>query len=223
MKHSALLIVFMFSLTALINPTWGGNLPEKPSAAKKHSTAKKQKAVKKPKTARKSPGTKVQKTGAQTGSKTPSATTAQAIPEIAAEPVVTAAIIVAPPKQAVVYTPLPQPTGNPYLQHVLVQPVILPPPMVVVPISKPNPFENLKPTLFSNLTDGLGQMHPPIYWDLIKGPGKPLLLVQVSCPTKALLGFDTPVIAALQLGVDQLLELANKTDLLPAEIQRVCR
>jgi len=105
----------------------------------------------------------------------------------------------------------------------MVGPAMNPPQMVVVPASPTNPLGNLKSALFSVLPDGLGQMHPPIFWELIRGAGKPLLLVQVSCPTKALFGVDTPVVAVLQLGVDQLIAMANDSNLLPAEIQKVCK
>ena len=231
----------------------GEKVSEKPPVAKKHTPAKKHRAGKKPEATRASPETSVAQAVVQTGlpqnppteavapiaapavaeqvpmratsieTEAPSATTPRVIPNMAAVPVVTGAIIIAPPKPAVVITPLPPPTGNPYLQPILVRPVLNPPPIVVVPVSDTNPFGNLKSALFSFLPDGIGQMHPPIFWELIRGSGKPLLLVQVSCPTKALFGFDTPVVAALQLGVDQIIEIANGTNLLPAEIQKVCR
>jgi hypothetical protein len=140
-----------------------------------------------------------------------------------ATPVVKSAILIAPPKPPVVFAPVPAQAGNPNLQPFLVPPGIKTPPIVVVPVSEANPLEALKLALFSFLPDGAGRMHPPIYWELIRGPGKPLLLVQVSCPSKALIGIDTPVVAVLQLGVDQLIGLANESNLLPAEIQKVCR
>lgn len=240
MKRSVLLLGVVLALIAPINPVWSGEkISEKSSVAKKSPPAKKPGATKKPEAARASPETPptqavvpiaapvvaeqppMRASGIEAGA--PSATTAQVLPDKAAEPVVTGAIIIAPAKPAVVITPLPAATGNPYLQSVLVHPVLSPQPIVVVPVSGANPLGDLKSALFSYLPDGLGRMHAPIYWDLIRGPGKPLLLVQVSCPTKALFGFDTPVVAVLQLGVDQLIGIANGSNLLPAEIQKVCR
>ncbi len=80
--------------------------------------------------------TPIQATGS--GPETPITTTPPVVPEMAAVPAVpavTAAILIAPPQPAIVYTPLPAPAGNPYLQPVLARPAILPPPMVVVPRS----------------------------------------------------------------------------------------
>jgi hypothetical protein len=92
-----------------------------------------------------------------------------------------------------------------------------------------SPFKNLESIALLILPDGIGQMHPPLYVKYIKQPEteysagqKPILLFEVSCPTKALFGFDTPVVYVLQLGVDQIIELANSAGILPIELQKVC-
>lgn len=116
------------------------------------------------------------------------------------------------------------PPANPYLEQASYQ-VRRP----ILPALGANPFENLKSAVFLILPDGIGQMHPPLYVKYIEQPKtgysadqKPILLFQVSCPTKALFGFDTPIIAVLQLGVDGIIDMANAVNILPVELQKVC-
>ena len=233
MKRSLFLLGIM--LAASTSLAWSSEkVSAKPSVVKKYPPAKNLKAVEQPQ----APTASAQTAPRQiTVTAEPIASAPVAAPPVPARPqepapatvvkkappVVKSAILIAPPKPPVVFAPVPPQAGNPYLQPVLVQPGVNAPPMVVVPVSETNPLADLKAALFSILPDGAGRMYAPIYWELIRGPGKPLLLVQVSCPSKALIGVDTPVVAVLQLGVDQLIAMANDSDLLPAEIQKVCR
>lgn len=121
-------------------------------------------------------------------------------------------------------TTTPPPT-NPYLQQASYRSSA----DQSLPMPGASPFESLKSAARLILPDGIGQMHPPLYIKYIKQPKtaysqneKPILLFEVSCPTKALFGFDTPIVYAIQLGVDQVIALANTTDILPVELQKVC-
>lgn len=235
MKRSLLLLGIM--LAASTSLAWSSEkVSVKPSVVKKYPPAKNLKAVNQPQTPTALAETAPRQAAVATE---PIASAPVAAPPAAptvpaqgplppttdtkAAPVVKSAMLIAPPKPSVLFAPVPPQAGNPYLQPVLVRPGVNTPPMVVVPVSEANPLEDLKSAIFSFLPDGAGRMHAPIFWELVKGPGKPMLLVQVSCPTKALIGVDTPVVAVLQLGVDQLIEMANDSNLLPAEIQKVCR
>ena len=134
---------------------------------------------------------------------------------------------------------------NPYLQPVIITstpppgffPVLVTPPTDWRPgattpltaLQQPvailaNPLADLKTKVLGFLPDDIGHMRSPIFVELVdQGSGeRKLLLVQVLCPTKALLGFDTPPVMLLQLGVDQIIALANAT-VSPVEIQKVCR
>ena len=121
-------------------------------------------------------------------------------------------------------TATPPPT-NPYLQQASYRET----PTQPLPTLGISPLESLKSVALFILPDGIGQMHPPLYVKYIEQPKtgysadqKPILLFQVSCPTKALFGFDTPIIAVLQLGVDGIIDMANAADILPVELQKVC-
>lgn len=235
MKRSLLLFGMMFAASTSL--AWGSeSVSVKPSVVKKYPPAKNLKAEKQPETpttpAQTVPGQVAVATEAIASAPVAAPAAAPAAPaqgpltataDKKAPAVVKSAMLIAPPKPPVLFAPVPPQVGNPYLQPVLVQPGVNAPPMVVVPVSEANPLEDLKSAIFSFLPDGAGRMHAPIFWELVKGPGKPMLLVQVSCPTKALIGVDTPVVAVLQLGVDQLIGMANDSNLLPAEIQKVCR
>jgi len=131
--------------------------------------------------------------------------------------------VAVPLTPVIVIAPILPPSGNPYLQNVVARPVFAqqPPPNFFPAFG--SPYESLKATLAAFLPEGIGQMHPPIYLKFIdQGPNRSMLLFQISCPTKALIGIDTPIIAVLQLGVDQVIALVNSTNLLPIEFQKVC-
>ncbi len=134
-----------------------------------------------------------------------------------------------PPVTVVIISPTtpmatPPPT-NPYLQQTSYRSSA----DQSLPMPGASPFESLKSAARLILPDGIGQMHPPLYIKYIEQPRtaysqneKPILLFEVSCPTKALFGFDTPIVYAIQLGVDQVIALANTADILPVELQKVC-
>ncbi|MBP9752101.1 MAG: hypothetical protein KBD19_04620 [Candidatus Moranbacteria bacterium] len=116
--------------------------------------------------------------------------------------------------------------GNPYLQSAIHMDQA---PLPSTWLPDTSPFSNLKSAALLILPDGIGRMHLPLYVKYIKQPEteysagqKPILLFEVSCPTKALFGFDTPVVYVLQLGVDQIIELTNSAGILPIELQKVC-
>jgi hypothetical protein len=134
-----------------------------------------------------------------------------------APPILTAAIV-----SPTIPAATPPPT-NPYLPS-----ADYPKPNPPIPKSDTNPFEGLKSIMLFILPDGIGQTHPPLYVKYIgsqtdsQSGQKPILLFQVSCPTKALFGFDTPPIHMAQLAVDEIIGMINATDILPIELQKVC-
>ncbi len=130
---------------------------------------------------------------------------------------------------------------NPYLRPTIARisppelfPVLIPPEtgwisgvttIAPVPIiAFTDSFTVLKTKIFRFLPDGIGQMHKPFFLKFIDpGSGqRKVLVVQVSCPTKALFGFDTPFVAVIQICADQILEMLNAAEVFPADIKRVC-
>lgn len=213
-----------------INPAWSaeGRKPKKPRptvVVKRKAPAPKTAAI--PQTA---PATLPVATALPDAGETAAPTPRRMI---ATEPPAVAVIVISPAVPAAT-----SPPANPYLENVAIAMKtsygILAQNPYLQPVRYPDPtpptFSNLKLMTLDLLPGGLGHMHPPLYVKYIEQPKsdypmnqeKPILLFEISCPTKALFGFDTPIVYALQLGLDQVIALANTSGILPIELQKVC-
>lgn len=223
MKRRSLLFCIIFASVA-INPVWSADDKKPPKKLYPTVLVKAKKAA--PKIAKAAPKPTAPSIAVlPDAGETIATTKTAALPltpwqAIAAEQPSVTVVVISPTTP----TATPPPT-NPYLQQASYRNG----PIQPLPTLGMNPFESLKSVALFILPDGIGQMHPPLYIKYIEQPKtgysadqKPILLFQVSCPTKALFGFDTPIIALLQLGVDQVINMANATDILPIELQKVC-